>query len=115
MRIQFYLSPTGRNPVSQYLDSLDDHEAAPIFAALRDIELHGIEGVDSTDSVHTVKCRVIAGKLWEIKVDRHRIFYVLVSGPTLVLLHACKKQGQKARKADLDRAKSRMNEILDSG
>lgn len=107
MKILFYQTHSGNAPVERYLESLDDHEAAPIYAALRDIELQGLEGA-------AVQLRVIQGKLWELKVGQHRVFYVLVTGPDMVLLHACKKQGRKARKEELDLARARMKEVLDA-
>lgn len=107
MKIRFYRTHSGNAPVEKYLDSLDDHEAAPLFAALTDIERHGLEEA-------AVQFRVIKGKLWELKVGQHRVFYVLVTGPDMVLLHACKKQGRKARKEDLDLAKARMKEVLNA-
>ncbi len=54
----------------------------------------------------------MAGKLWELKVSRHRIFYVLVMGPEMVLLHAYKKQGRKAPRGEIDLAKTRLKEVL---
>jgi len=38
-----------------------------------------------------VSLRQLEGKVWEIRVGRHRIAYVVVSGPELILLHAFKK------------------------
>jgi phage-related protein len=107
VKVSFYVTPGGGNPVQRYLLALDDHEAAPLFATLKDLELHGLKNT-------TASLRVIEGKLWELKVGRHRIFYVLVLGPEMVLLHACKKQSQKARKEDLDLAKARMKEVLEA-
>lgn len=62
MKILFYQTHSGNAPVEKYLESLDDHEAAPLYAALGDIELHGLEG-------SAVQLRVIQGKLWELKED----------------------------------------------
>lgn len=56
--------------------------------------------------------RHIESKLWEIKVSRHRIFYVVIVGPAMVLLHAYKKQGQRAPVRELDVARRRMKEVL---
>lgn len=39
--------------------------------------------------------------------------YVMVAGPTMVVLHGCKKQGGKARKVDMEVARKRMNQVLD--
>ena len=52
------------------------------------------------------------GGLWEIKVDAQRVFYVLIGGPTVVLLHAYRKQGQKAPRRELDVARERMKQVL---
>ncbi len=106
--ISFYKSHSGHSPVEQYLESLEESEATPILAALSDIKHHGLKRA-------TVQLRAIRGKLWELKAGKHRVFYMLVTGPELVLLHACKKQGQKARRQDLALAQERMQEILDSG
>jgi len=105
LEVTFYRSGQGNSPVEKYLDSLDDHEAAPLHAALKDISLHGLEGA-------SVQLRVIKGKLWELKIHQHRVFYVLITGPRMVLLHACKKQSQKARQGDLNLALARMEEVL---
>jgi phage-related protein len=54
----------------------------------------------------------IEGKLWEIKLSAHRIFYVVISGPTMVLLHAFKKEGQRTPVKDRELAKKRMKSVL---
>lgn len=107
LKISFYMTPSGGRPVQKYFRELDDHQAAPLYATLQDIELHGLKGA-------TAALRAIEGKLWELKVGRHRIFYVLIVRSEMVLLHACKKQGQKARKKDLDLSRARMKEVLDA-
>ena len=59
-----------------------------------------------------VALRQLEGKLWEIRVGRHRVAYVIVSGPKMVLLHAFKKQGQRTSRIDLDLALRRAKEVL---
>ncbi|MBI5548365.1 MAG: type II toxin-antitoxin system RelE/ParE family toxin, partial [Deltaproteobacteria bacterium] len=61
-------------------------EAQLIGAALLDIAEHGLDG--------TVDRKPIQGKLWELRLAQNRIFYVLLTGPVMVLLHAYKKQSQ---------------------
>jgi len=60
-----------------------------------------------------VEKRQLEGKLWELKPDQHRLMYVMVAGPTMVVVHGCKKQSGKARKVDLDVARKRMKQVLD--
>ncbi|MGQ0505990.1 MAG: type II toxin-antitoxin system RelE/ParE family toxin [Myxococcaceae bacterium] len=47
----------------------------------------------------------------ELKISQHRIFYVVIAGPEMVLLHAYKKQGQRAPPREIEVAKSRMKEV----
>jgi len=54
----------------------------------------------------------IEGKLWEIRVSAHRVFYVLIDREEMVLLHAYKKQGQKLPLKEREVAMRRMKELL---
>ena len=103
MVVTFFQTARGDRPVEQYIDKLSAKEAAKLLDALAAIESHGPEAVVT---------RHIRGKLWEIKVSATRIFYVLVNGPEVVLLHAYKKQGQKAPVKEIETAVRRMEEVL---
>lgn len=59
-----------------------------------------------------VEFRQIDGKLWEIKIGSHRVFYVVIDREEMVLLHAYKKQGQKLPVKERDIATRRMKELL---
>ena len=72
---------------------------------LDQIERHGFDAV-------RVQFRQIEGKLWEIKVSAHRVFYVVIEENEMVLLHAYKKQGQKLPIRERDIAIRRMKELL---
>ena len=76
-----------------------------MFEALDQIERHGFDAV-------RVQFRQIEGKLWEIKVSAHRVFYVVIEENEMVLLHAYKKQGQKLPSRERDIAIRRMKELL---
>ena len=49
----------------------------------------------------------------ELKPGQHRLMYVMVAGPTMVVVHGCKKEGRKASKADLGVARKRMKQVLE--
>lgn len=105
MKVRFYRTPSGHSHIESYLDSLKRRDALLIYKALKAIELHGLDEAST-------QIRPIRDKLWELKLGRHRLFYVLVTGPNLVLLHACKKQSRKARRADVELAVARMKKVL---
>jgi phage-related protein len=105
MRIVHFKQPSGKEPVREYILSLTKSEAAKVTTALEDIEKNGLDGT-------VVILKPIEGKLWEIKLPVQRIFYVIISGPTMVLLHAFKKEGQKTPQKEKKLAKQRMNLVL---
>ena len=105
MRVRFYRAASGASPVERYLDGLETREAEQVLAAILDIESHGLTG-------SPLHLRPIAGRLWEIKVSAQRIFYVVATGPEVVLLHAYRKQSQKAPRGEIEIALGRMREVL---
>ncbi len=71
------------------------------------LTLVGAFGLDAA-----VSLRQLDGKLWEIRVGRHRVAYVVIRGPEMVLLHAFKKQGRRTPGRDLDLARRRAKDVL---
>ncbi len=105
MKITFYTTPAGRSPVVDYIEDLPKQERARLLEALDQIEKCGFDAV-------RVQFRQIEGKLWEIKISSHRVFYVLIEHSELVVLHAYKKQGQKLPLKEREVAIKRMKEVL---
>jgi phage-related protein len=103
MKIRFYETAAGQRPVQKYLAGLEVSERAEVAEALDAVQRYGLQEVEA---------RPIQGKLWEIKVSQHRIFYVLLLGPEMVLLHAYKKQSQKAPPKEIETAKKRMRDLI---
>ncbi|MEK6657785.1 MAG: type II toxin-antitoxin system RelE/ParE family toxin [Nitrospirota bacterium] len=91
--------------VSGYIDKLPKEQSAIIYAVLEDIKQYGLQAP-------LVSMKQIKGKLWEIKISQTRIFYVVIEGNTMVLLHAYKKQGQKAPQHEIETALRRMKDVL---
>jgi len=56
--------------------------------------------------------RQLAGKLWELRIGPHRVCYVLRHPAEMMLLHAYRKQTQKALARHLELAQRRMREVL---
>lgn len=92
-------------PVKDYLDALPHEQRAEVDAVLKDLQEHGL-------LAPLVSMRKTQGKLWEIRTGKTRIFYVMIESDTLVLLHAYKKQSQKAPRHEIETALRRMRELL---
>jgi len=91
--------------VLEYIQSLAKPERARVLEALEQVERRGFDAV-------RVQFRQIEGKLWEVKIGSHRVFYVIIEKSEMVLLHAYKKQGQKLPVKEQDIAIRRMKELL---
>ena len=105
MRVTFFTTAAGRCPVLDYINSLAKPERARVLEALDQIERRGLAAI-------RVQFRQIDGKLWEIKIGSHRVFYVMIHGEEMVLLHAYKKQQQKLPIKEREIALRRMKELL---
>ena len=111
MQIKFYQKSSGKRPVTDFLDQLPSDEIARIAGCLSNVEELGFDSP-------RVEFRQIRGSLWEIKIKTHRsgyrFFYVCIRGGTIVLLHAYKKQSQKAPTKEIEIAEKRMMEVFDN-
>ena|SRR3989338_4096048 len=105
MKVSFYTTASGRSPVLDYIQDLSKPERARLLEALDQVEHYGFDAV-------RMQFRQIEGKLWEIKVSAHRVFYVMVRMEEMILLHAYKKQGQKMPLREREVAIKRMKEVL---
>lgn len=108
MEVIFYRTAAGSEPVREYFAELPLSEKAAAADAFSAIRKHGFRAPG-------IVFRHMQGKLWEFRVlgtVSHRVFYVSVDGPTMVLLHAFKKQGQKTPIRELRLAVRRMKETL---
>ena len=108
MQIIFYRTPSGQEPVREHLSGLPLRDRAAAADVLDAIREHGLHAPG-------VRFKQIRGKLWEFYIEAgasHRIFYVVITGPMMVLLHSYKKQSQKAPTREIKIAERRMKEVL---
>jgi phage-related protein len=111
VRILFYVTPSGRRPVEEFIQAQERDLRAAISRDLDRLSLCGRRAPG-------VSVRCVAGPLWEIRVSAGRaarMFYCLLTGggeDTLILLHAYLKKSRKAPRQEIETAQRRMKEIL---
>ena len=105
MRLRYYTTARGVRPVADYINGLSRADQAIVAAALLEIAESGF-------AARGVTFRQIAGKLWEVRIGPQRVFYVLLRPEEMLLLHAYRKQSQKAPPRHLEIARRRMLEVL---
>lgn len=109
MNIIFFKAKVSQKcPVRDFIESLDVGDRAKVLACLKSVETLGLDSP-------RVQFRQIRGRLWEIKIQAtsgYRIFYVCIAKTLVVLLHAYRKQSQKAPLREIKVAEQRLNEVL---
>jgi len=107
MKVFSYCTSGGKDLIKEFLDDLPVRESAEGYFIIEQLETKGYEFLKSLNT------RQLEDKLWEIKYPRHnRIFYAVIDGDHMYLLHACKKQKGRAEKFELDKARNRLKELI---
>ena len=108
LSVRFYASPTGSEPVREWLLTLDRGARRAIGTDIKTVELGWPLGMPLV--------RKMQSQLWEIRCHLTgsiaRVLFT-VAGKDLVLLHGFIKKAQKTPAADLQVAVRRMKEVHD--
>jgi phage-related protein len=103
----FYALPSGREPVREWLRSLDREDKKRIGEDIKDVEFSWPIGMPL--------CRALGNGLWEVRCNltKGRIARVLfcTRQQRMVLLHGFVKKTQKTPAGDLNLALKRMKEL----
>jgi phage-related protein len=103
----FYAMPSGREPVREWIRSLDRNDRKIVGEDIKDVEFSWPIGMPL--------CRALGGGLWEVRssLSQGRIARIIfcIGHGQMVLLHAFIKKTQKTPAADLALAVRRMKEI----
>ena len=103
----FYALPSAREPVRDWLKSLDLADRKIIGEDIKDVEFAWPIGMPL--------CRSLDGGLWEVRSDltNGRIGRVLfcIDGGRMVLLHGFIKKTQRTPAPELDLAKKRRKDL----
>lgn len=105
-----YRTRSGRRPVSEFVSSLTDDEAADIAAALHEVERDGIAAA-----------KHVEGEIYEVKADSSRqTFRILFAqegahDQVLLALEAFSKKQQRLPRNRIDLAKRRLHDWRSRG
>ena len=105
--IYYFISPSGDNPVGQFLDSLSERQQTKILRLLQYIKEYGLSAI----LPHTKK--LIGTPLWEIRIlgkDSIRVFYAIPLKNVVLILHGFIKKTQKTPTKELRVALTRYSE-----
>jgi phage-related protein len=107
-RVIYYISSSGANPVSDFLDSLDRRTQSKLLRIIVNIETYGLLSV-----IPHVK-KLSGTPLWEIRVlgkINARIIYVVPTQTRVILLHGFVKKSNKTPSKEIDIALTRFRDL----
>ena len=102
--IYYYAFSERKNPVREFLDSLEETQQAKILRLFQSIEEYGLQAA----APHLKK--VAGTPLWEMRIlgkDNIRIFYVVPKKNAVLVLHGFIKKKQKTPRGEIDLALQR--------
>jgi len=103
MNVYRYKSAGGKDLILDYIKSLSKSEITDGLSVLEKFDNGELDKLD---------IKPWQGKISEVYFYRHnRIFYVIVDGQDVYLLHACRKQKNKTEKRDSDIVIKRAKEL----
>ena len=103
MNIYSYKTSGGKDLIKDYIDRLPKAEKIDGLSVLYTLEEKGIDELEFS---------FWQGKIYEIKFFKHnRIYYVIVDGNDIYLLHACRKQKNKTETTDKNIVIKRAKEL----
>jgi len=101
MNIFEWQTAGGKNEIEEYFRNTTQYEQAEYYKVKNSIETKGFQ------AFFQLNTRQLQGKLWEIKISKNRIMYVIADVENVYFIHVCKKQKDKAQKHELNKALKR--------
>ena len=107
--LQYYLTAKGENPVSDFLDSLNQKQQSKILRIFSYINSYGLTAV-----IPHVK-KLTGTPLWEIRIlgqDNIRVLYISPQKESVLVLHGFIKKKQKTPPREIEIAINRYKDWL---
>lgn len=103
VKVHSYYNKNGTDLIRKYINELTLDEQIDAYDVLEQLEKGNTE---------TLTIKKWEGKIKEVYFYKHnRIFYVVVEGESIYLLHACRKQKNKTEKKDAYVVRTRAKEL----
>lgn len=106
--VEIYEDPNGYSQISDWIMELDQNPSKENKMILKKL-YYQIERLEYSGTfIGEPIVKQIEGKLWELRPLPHRVFFAVIEGNQLVLLHQFRKKSQKTPRNEIERAKREM-------
>ena len=107
--IVFYTEDSGRIPVREFLESLDETTRLQLAVSIGRLRRENI-------SAQEPLVKKIEGRMWELRresnTNAYRILYFFFTGRKIVLLHGFQKKTQKTPRTEIETANRRLAQYV---
>jgi phage-related protein len=107
--IVFYIEESGRNPVGDFLASLDVKAQAQFLASMEQLRVRNV-------SAREPLVRHLEDKVWELREESrgniYRLLYFFFSGRRIVFVHGFQKKTEKTPRGEIEIALRRMKTFV---
>ena len=107
--IIFYVDEREREPVREFLQSLDLKTQARFAWSIEQLRTRNVQAREPL-------VRHMEGKLWELREESqtniYRLLYFFFTGRRIVFLHGFQKKSQKTPRREIETALARMQDFL---
>ena len=103
-KVVYYITPSGRNPVKEFLESITKKHKAKVFRIFQVLKEYGLSSI-----IPHVK-KLTGTPLWEIRImgqDNIRIIYAAIQKDSILVLHGFSKKTQKTPLREIETALKR--------
>ena len=108
LTVYWYVSPSGRNVVWDFVANLSENQRTKVQRTLTLAEKYGL------NMIQPYVKKLVGTPLWEIRIlgkDNIRVVYVTKSGNAIMVLHAFIKKKQKTPQREINTAMRRLQEL----
>jgi len=108
-KVLYYTTNKGENPVSDFIDGLEQRQQSKLLRIFGYIEKYGLQSI-----LPHVK-KLTGTPFWEIRIlgkDNIRVFYISIANESIVALHGFIKKKQLTPQKEIATALSRYHDWL---
>jgi phage-related protein len=113
--LEFYEDEHGKSPVSDWLRELDFAHGKESRSMLRKVYFQFERLEHEGPGIGEPIVKRIEDGLWELRSIPNRVFFAMMRGNRIVLLHAFRKKSMKTPEREIEKARREYRDWIDRG
>lgn len=111
--VQIYEDSNGNSPMKDWIRQLNDRPTKENKSLLKKV-YYQIERLEYEGTfLGAPITKKIEGKIWELRPVPYRVFFAVLTGNDILLLHPFRKQTQRTPQREINQAQRELNDWLE--